>query len=164
MISMENFYNWLSKKIPDSDVNVWFNLNNVHYDKVMLFKDIFKSLNTIILDTYLGFNEGETSISMSHDDKFNHFEWCWNKLVVNFINEKIKINLKGDHKEYFLNFYFDLFYESNDTYRISIDEYIDDLFNLDKSFTKADLDILTDLYLLLDKNIEWGVNKTLTVK
>jgi hypothetical protein len=32
---------------------------------------------------------------------------------------------------------------------------MEDVFNLDKPFSKSDLDILTELYILIDKNIEY---------
>lgn len=153
---MENFYKWMVVNIPKDDVEVWFNMNNIHYEKIELFKDIFKTLNRLILDTYLGFNSGETSIVMSSEDKLNHFEWCWNELISIFSKENVTILPLGDHKDYFISFYFDIFYESKVFDVLSIDNYIDDLFKIDKTFTKADLDILKDIYNVINLNILWN--------
>jgi hypothetical protein len=43
MNSMENFFNWMSKVIPNDEVIIWFNIHNMHYEKIELYGDIFKS-------------------------------------------------------------------------------------------------------------------------
>ncbi len=155
MSSMENFFNWMSKTIPDEEVLVWFNVHNMNYEKIELFGDIFKSLNQTIVDTYMGESEGETKISLSQEDKENHFEWCWNTLIKNFKKEGVGIKLRGEHKEYFKQFFLDSFYnQSQENVRISIPEFLNDVFDVEKPFSKSDLDILTEMYKLIEKNME----------
>lgn len=155
MESMENFFNWMTKPVPKEEVIIWFNVHNMNYEKIELFGDIFKSLNKIIVDTYMGDEEGETKIFMSKDDKVKHFEWCWKTLVTNFQHEKIHIKEEGDHKDYFREFFLDSFYnQSQRNVKLSIPQFIDDVFDVDKNFSKSDLDILTELYKLIEKNLE----------
>jgi hypothetical protein len=155
MTSMENFFNWMSKTIPDEEVLVWFNVHNMNYEKIELFGDIFKSLNQTIVDTYMGESDGETKISLTPEDKENHFEWCWNTLIKNFKKEEIHIKSHGEHKEYFKQFFLDSFYnQSQENVRISIPEFLNDVFDVQKPFSKSDLDILTELYKLIEKNME----------
>lgn len=155
MSSMENFFNWMSKTIPNDEVLVWFNVHNMNYEKIELFGDIFKSLNQTIVDTYMGESEGETKISLTQEDKENHFEWCWGTVVKNFKKEEVHIKLDGDHKEYFKQFFIDSFYnQSQENVRISIPEFLNDVFDVQKPFSKSDLDILTELYKLIEKNLE----------
>lgn len=155
MTSMENFFNWMSKTIPDDEVLVWFNVHNMNYEKIELFGDMFKSLNQIIVDTYMGESEGETKISLTQDDKENHFEWCWKTLIKNFKKEGIHIKTQGEHRDYFEQFFLDSFYnQSQENVRISIPEFLNDVFNVQKPFSKSDLDILTELYKLMEKNME----------
>ena len=152
---MENFFNWMAKTIPDEEVLVWFNVHNMNYEKIELFGDIFKSLNQIIVDTYMGETEGETKITLTQEDKENHFEWCWNTLIKSFKKENVEIKLHGDHKEYFKQFFLDSFYnQSQENVRISIPEFLNDVFDVEKPFSKSDLDILTELYKLIEKNME----------
>lgn len=154
MNSMENFFNWMSKTVPNDEVLIWFNVHNMNFEKIELFGDIFKSLNRIIVDTYMGENEGETKIYLSQKDKENHFNWCWNKLIENFKKENIPIQSDGEHKEYFLQFFSDSFYnQPQEKVRLSIPEFLNDVFDLDKPFSKSDLDILTELYKLIEKNM-----------
>ena len=78
-MSMENFFNWMSQPVPKDDVIIWFNVHNLNYEKIELYGDFFKSLNQIILDTYLGDEGPDTRIIMSKEDNILHFEWCWTK-------------------------------------------------------------------------------------
>ena len=155
MTSMENFFNWMTKPIPKEEVVIWLNVHNMNYEKIELYGDIFKSLNFIINDTYLGEESTETQIAMTDDDKKNHFEWCWNKLREDFEKENIKIKHRGTHKDYLESFFMDSFYNQKEkSIKKAIPEFILDVFDVDKPFSKSDLDILTELYKLLDKNIE----------
>ena len=154
-MSMENFFNWMSNPVPKEDVIIWFNVHNLNYEKIELYGDFFKSLNQIILDTYLGDEGPDTRIIMSKEDNISHFEWCWAKVVNDFKNESINFRVEGQHKDYFKSFFIDTFYNSSEkNLKIGIPEFLDDVFNLDKPFTKSDLDILTEVYHILEKNIE----------
>jgi len=156
MNSMENFFNWMSKPIPTDEVTIWFNIHNMNIEKIELYGDIFKSLNYVIIDTYMGdTNENhETKISLTQEDKVLHFTWCWNKVVEEFKKENINIKIEGEHKEYFNSFFMDTFYNHPDrSVKDSIPNFLVEIFNLDKPFSKSDLDILTELYKLLEKSI-----------
>ena len=155
MNSMENFFNWISKPMPKEDVVVWFNIHNMNYEKIELYGDIFKSLNFIITDTYLGDEKYETKIIMSNEDNLSHFNWCWNKLLDDFKKENIHIKHGGKHKDYFESFFNDSFYnQKEENIKGAIPNFINEVFNVEKAFSKSDLDILTELYKILEKNIE----------
>jgi hypothetical protein len=152
---MENFVKWISMPIPKEDVLVWFNIHNINYEKIELYGDIFKSLNFIIIDTYLGDEKSETKIIMSNEDNDSHFNWCWNKLLENFRKENIHIKHGGKHKDYFKSFFDDSFYyQKEENIKNVISHFINEVFDIEKPFSKSDLDILTELYKLLEKNIE----------
>ena len=158
MSSMENFFNWMSKPIPADEVIIWFNVHNMIYERIELYGDIFKTLNHIIIDTYMGEPTGgssETKISMTQEDKDLHFEWCWNKLVENFKKENISINSMGDHKDYLKSFYMDTFYNQPEkSVKESIPVFLDEIFDVFKPFSKSDLDMITEMYKLMEKNVE----------
>ena len=153
---MENFFNWISKPMESEDVEVWFNMNNMIPEKGELFFDFCLSLLLLVKDTYLGDESlnNETKVTLSDDDKIKHFEWCWNKTIDNFKKENIRFNIKGEHYDYFSSFFMEVFYnQKNNKVRESIDSFLGDLFNRNIPFTKSDLDLYTELYKLLDKNI-----------
>lgn len=153
---MENFFNYISKPLQPEDVDVWFRVNNIIPEKLELYSDFTHSLNNIILDTYLGESESkETQIIVTEIDDRNHFEWCWDKVIDNFSRENITFKKRGEHYEYFESFFDETFYHQKDfKVKSSIGYFFSDLFNLDKSFTKSDLDMVTTIYKLLDKQLE----------
>jgi hypothetical protein len=152
---MENFFDWMAKPIPKEEVIIWFNVHNMIYEKIELYGDVFKSLNVIIVDTYLGDSDFETKISLTYEDKISHFDWCWKKMVNDFEKENINIKFKGDHKEYFQSFFMDSFYNQN-VVRIkeSITRFLNEIFDINMVYSKPDLDLLTELYKLMEKNME----------
>jgi len=152
---MENFFNWMAKPLPKDEIIIWFNIHNMTYEKIELYGDIFKSLNYIISDTYLGDNISETKITLSEDDKISHFDWCWKKMINDFRRESILIKYDGEHKEYFKSFYLDTFYNQNDEkIKNSIPKFLSDIFDMSMMYSKSDLDLLTELYKLIEKNSE----------
>jgi hypothetical protein len=154
---MENFFNYITKPLTPEDVDVWFRSNNIIPEKLVLYYDFTRSLNMLITKTYLGeTNESnETRITLSDEDKEHHFVWCWNKTLDNFKKESIKFYPDGEHLEYFKSFFNDTFYnQKNEDIRNSINDFFTDLFDSQKPFTKSDLDMISSLYKVLDKNID----------
>ena len=150
---MENFFNWMAKPLPKDEIIIWFNIHNMTYEKIELYGDVFKSLNQIILDTYLGDDISVTKIILSDDDKLSHFEWCWKKMISDFRRENILIKYDGEHKEYFKSFYIETFYnQKEDSVKQSIPKFLREIFDVHYIYSKSDLDLLTELYKLIEKN------------
>jgi hypothetical protein len=145
------------KPVNHDDVEVWFNVNNMIYEKRQLFSDFTFSLYYLISSTYLGDdldNTSETKLVLSQEDKLKHFDWCWKKTLDNFSKESIRFDVKGEHREYYEKFFMDLFYNAeNKTISENIVKFFQELFDEEKMFTKSDLDMLTEIYKLLNKNI-----------
>lgn len=153
---MENFFNWVTKPLNKEDVDVWFNIHNIIPEKSELFYDFCKSLLSLIKDTYLGeeTNHNETKIVLTEEDNLKHFDWCWSTTVKNFKKENISFNVKGEHYDYFKSFLMEIYYnQKNISIRNSIENFFKELFDREVVFTKSDLDLYTELYKLLDKNI-----------
>jgi len=152
---MENFFNWMTKPLPKDEIIIWFNIHNMTYEKIELYGDFFKSLNYIIMDTYLGDNTSETKIFLSNEDNLSHFEWCWNKIIENFKRENIIIKSDGEHKDYFQSFFIDTFYNQKESnLKKSIPKFLNEIFEVGMTYSKSDLDLLTELYKLIEKNSE----------
>lgn len=152
---MENFFNWMAKPLPKDEIIIWFNIHNMTYEKIELYGDVFKSLNHIILDTYLGDDISETRITLSDEDKSSHFDWCWKKVIDDFRRENIIIKYDGEHKDYFKSFYMETFYNQNEVkIKNSIPKFLSDIFDVTMTYSKSDLDLLTELYKLIEKNSE----------
>lgn len=120
-----------------------------------LYYDFCNSLYLKITETYLGDSEnGETKINMLEEDKENHFNWCWKKVLEDFRKEEISFEEEGEHYVYFKIFFEEIFYKQEDKkIRNSIDIFFKDVFDFEKTFTRSDLDMILEIYKNLDKNI-----------
>lgn len=154
---MENFFNYITQPLKPEDVDVWFRVNNIIPEKLELFSDFTKGLNSIVIDTYLGNQNlpNETKIKLSSVDDDNHFKWCWTKNIENFTKESLFFEIDGDHYDYYKSFFQEVFYEQNDQrVRESVEKFFNELFDMKKSFTKSDLDMILSIYKSLDKNLK----------
>lgn len=155
-MSMENFYNYISKHLEPDQVDIWFKVNNIIPEKMELYYDFCHSLYLIIVGTYLGdvSQSSETKVDMSDDDNYKHFLWCWKKNIENFGKENILFSNEGDHLDYFYSFFKETFYQQKEPkVRGSINIFFNDLFSRDKPFTQVDLDLVYNIYKSLDKNL-----------
>jgi hypothetical protein len=153
---MENFFNYITQPVKPEDVEKWFKGNNILNEKLELFSDFSHSLNLLIVETYLGQQDSpnETKILMSDDDNSKHFEWCWDKTVNNFLKEDLNFKNRGEHFDYFKSFFDEIFYTQKDEkIRKSITNFFTDLFDINKPFTKSDLDMVLTIYKILDKHL-----------
>lgn len=152
---MENHESWLIKPLKPEDVEIWFNVNNIIPEKMELYSDFCVSLLSLMNKTYLGFEDNnETKITITKEDNLNHFDWCWNKTLSNFRKENILFETKGEHYDYFLSFFEDIFYkQENSQIREGLVDFFLELFDLVKPYTKADIELLTDLYKTMEKNM-----------
>lgn len=154
---MENFFNYITKPLNPEDVDLWFRINNIIPEKLELFSDFSHSLNLLICETYLGedLKSNETKITLTEEDKEKHFSWCWGKTLDNFEKENLFFEKNGEHYDYFKSFFEEIFYNQKEkVVRDSINNFFNDLFDLNKPFTKSDLDMISAIYKLLDKNLK----------
>jgi hypothetical protein len=159
MDSMENFFNYLSKPVPHGDVDIWFKSNNIIFEKMELYYDFIISLFELIENTFLGESSSQsTKIELSEEDNIKHFDWCWNKTIEGFSKENVLFNLDGDHYEYLKTLFLEIFYNQNEnTIRNGIKSFFKELFDLDKEFTRSDLDMISSIYKSLDRNMLYNV-------
>jgi hypothetical protein len=154
---MENFISRAMRPVNHEDVETWFNINNMIFEKRQLFSDFTFCLFDLISETYLGDDDdspSETRLIMNQDEKLSHFDWCWKKTIENFGKENIRFHIEGEHKDYYQTFFMDLFYNADDkVISNNIINFFKVLFDENKIFTKSDLDMMTDIYKLLNKNL-----------
>ena len=151
-----NLFNYITKQLNKEEVDIWFRTNNIIPEKMELYYDFCNSLYLKITETYLGDSDnGETRIEMTEQDKENHFNWCWKKILQDFQKEEIIFEEDGDHYIYFKIFFEEIFYKQDDKkIRNSIDVFFRDVFDFEKTFTRSDLDMILEIYKSLDKNIK----------
>jgi hypothetical protein len=153
-MTVENFFALLTVPIPDEEVEIWFNVNNMTIEKRQLYADLCLSLVYLINETYLGEELDKTNpLVLSQNEKNDHFEWCWKKTIDNFSKEGLKFKYEGEHKEYFKEFFDEVFYNQKDDNIINnIPKFLESLFNEETIYTQTDLNMITEIYKLFDKS------------
>lgn len=152
---MENFFAYITVPVPDDEAEVWFNVHNMIIEKRQMYADFCLSLIKLIQDTYLGneFDSTTNKIILSQEEKDSHFDWCWKKTIENFEKENVRFKIKGEHRTYMKEFLDEIFYDQSEKQIIeNIHEFLVGLFDEEKSFTKSDLTIITEIYKVFEKN------------
>ena len=145
----EEFYNYITEPVTVEDMRLWVRHKNIDVDKAELFYDFIDSLHTIINETFLC-----DDVTTNEEDKQKHFNWCWNKTIDNFKEENIIFNTEGKHYSYFWNLFYESYYTDKDKRDVdNINNYFLILTKLHILKTKSELDMLSDMYILLDSNL-----------
>ena len=148
-LSPNEFIKYVAKPIDPKEMDIWVKSNNICIEKTQLFFDYICSLYNLMTDTYLG-----NDAIVSKEDILGHFGWCWDKNIENFKKENIFFSGNGEHRSYLWTFFEDSFYQDSGEKNVGkIDLYLNRLFKLYLQKTKSELDILKDLYTLLDKSL-----------
>lgn len=150
MKKKEGYFDFVTSENYKNQLDVWYRAYNISREKTELFYDFVHSLYQIVDKTYLG-----SDVIFLEKDQKNHFEWCWNVVLNNFQNEKIYFNEKGGHFEYLWSFFLEAYYLTDiEGEKIKIDDYFKKLFDFNFRKTRSELDILTDLYKILEVNLK----------
>lgn len=149
-MNRSEFMSYIATPLTYDQMHLLYRANNIKYERCNLYYDLIMSLNKMINDTYLGsdFINGEKEITQ-------HFNWCIDKVFNNFKEEKIIFDDTTAIKEYFYFFYYELFYKSKDKKNIlkKLNNLGDLSFNYHRLKSRSDMDVLIELYKLLDKSI-----------
>jgi len=131
-------------------IDLWYRAHNIHREKIELFYDFLTSLYDLINETFLG-----ADVLYNENDILSHFNWCWKKTIENFIKEKIYFKVEGNHYEYWWTFFSQAYYENKLKCKTPpIIEYLFRLFDFKHIKTQAELDILTEVYKIMEQNLK----------
>jgi hypothetical protein len=132
MENKEGYLEFISSESYKNQLDIWYRAYNISREKTELFRDFVITLYNIIDKTYLG----EDVMDLELDQR-NHYTWCWDKVIQNFEKERIFFKERGNHYEYFWNFFLEAYYYNK----------------IDKN-TRSELDMLTEIYKLFDQNLK----------
>jgi hypothetical protein len=150
MENKESYLDFVSSENYKQQIDVWYRAYNISREKTELFYDFLISLHDLIDETYLG-----ADVVVTTEDQINHFTWCWDKTIESFNKEKISFKERGNAYKYLWNFYSEAYYYTkNSESIIRIPEYFYILFDFVHKKTRSELDMLTELYKLLEQNLK----------
>ena len=146
------FIKYITNPLTKEEMQLLYKANNVNYDKCRLYGDFILTLNKLVTETFLG-----SDVIHTPEDIKSHFKWCVDKVIKNFKDENIIFDNTQDLKEYFFNFYMELFYKFNN--KEDALEKLNKLaiFSFDhlRIKTRSDMDVLLELYRLFEKSLNF---------
>ena len=143
----EGYLEFIASEDFRNQAEIWYKAYNIIHEKTELFHDFVITLYEIIDQTYLG-----PDVLLTQQDQKNHFNWCWNKALTSFSKESIYFKENGQHRDYLWNFFYEAYY-LHDSTQNRIKEYFKKLFQFDYKKTRSELDMLTEIYKILEANI-----------
>ena len=149
-MNRSEFMNYIATPLTYDQMHLLYRANNIKYERCNLYYDFIMSLNKMINDTYLGSDYINTEKEITQ-----HFNWCIDKVIDNFKEENIIFEDMTQIKEYFYFFYYEIFYKSSDKKNIlsKLNNLGDLSFNYHRLKSRSDIDVLIELYKLLDKSL-----------
>jgi hypothetical protein len=138
-----------------------YKVNNIIREKTELYYDFVSSLLDLIEKTYLGPDIIETD-----EDMWNHFQWCYNRIVIDFEQEKIyfkpivSTGIPDKNSPYPMYVYLWVFFhksyytcDNDDKYKI-LSDYFKNLFNFPKLKSPIELETFIEIYKMFDQNLK----------
>jgi hypothetical protein len=144
----EGYLEFIASENFKNQAEVWYKAYNIIREKTELYYDIIISLYDVIDSTYLG-----EDVLYNQKDQQGHFNWCWNKVLTDLEKESIYLKERGPHYDYLWLFFQEAFYMLNGN-ALKIKEYFYKLFKYDFKKTRSELDMLTEIYKLLESNFK----------
>lgn len=148
MGNKRSYLEFIASEDFKNQAEVWYKAYNITRERTELFYDFVLSLYELVESTYMG-----PELLSAQVDQKNHFNWCWDKLISDLDKESIFLRERGEHHDYFWLFFQEAFY-INDVNSFRIKEYFHKLFTFDYKKTRSELDILTEMYKLLEFNLK----------
>ena len=150
MGNKEGYLEFITSENYKHQIDIWYKAYNISRERIELFYDFINSIYLLIDETYLG-----PDVIESEEDQKNHFTWCWDKTIENFSKEKIYFKERGTHYQYFWNFFLEAYYFVQvDGEESKISEYFYKLFYFKYRKSRSELDMLTEIYKLLEQNLK----------
>jgi len=150
MENREGYIEFLTSESNKNQIDIWYKAYNITLEKTELYYDFLIGLLDLNETTYLGGDVLNTQENIK-----NHFDWCFQKIITNFTKEGIEFKERGPHYEYLWLFFYEAFYINDLEGNINrIREYFYKLFTFNYKKTRSELDMLTELYKLLDQNLK----------
>ncbi len=136
--------------IYKDQINDWYKIHNIIHEKAELYCDFLCSLLDVINETYLG-----SDVITSSEDMINHFNWCLNKVISDFEQEKIYFTSKEIYHDYLWVFFYKAYYTCDTEDKVTIlFDYFKLLFNFIRVKTTPELESFTDLYKIFDQSLK----------
>jgi hypothetical protein len=144
--SVNKLMKHMSRPLSLLQIELIYTSNNVVYERADLYSEFTLTLDDLIDSTYLGHD------LLDERERLNHFNWCWNKTCDLINTNIIKFNNNNDAYVYFLDLYFETFYNEKSKHYHDVKVYWNYLFNYNVEKTRSDIDRFLNLYKIFEKS------------
>ena len=144
------FIQYITTPLSYEEMQLLYKANDINYDNCNLYYDFILSLNCKVVNTFLG-----EDVINSEEDIKNHFIWCIETVISNFKEENIKFKKDEELKEYFFNFYVELFYNQPNKDLEKLNKIANLSFIYKRIKTRSDMDVLLELYRIFEKSLNF---------
>lgn len=144
------FLKYVLRPLSAEELDLLYKANNICYERCGLYSDFLQSLMELIRNTYLGDDVVKTS-----KDKESHFNWCLNKIIENFKLESIEFTKTTEVYELLHSYAIDFFYVEKEKSSLNdkMIKYWEHIFKYSGIKTKSELDLMVDVYRILEKSL-----------
>jgi len=144
-----DFIAYINNPMSIESTNIIYASNNISFERCELYSDFIQSFLMLVFSTYMGDNL--TNI----EQRKNHFNWCWDKNINNFVREGVLFEGKKLY-DYFYAFTLEVFYlmpDKNMDTKSLIDLW-SNTFDMQKTKTNSEIDMLVELYQIFEKTLK----------
>ena len=136
--------------LNDYEIVREFKRHNILKERIEIYRDFTINLLYYIFDTYLG-----KEYIHKDSDVIGHFNWCYTKVLDEFIEEEIDFYNNKNIYDYFFNFYYDQLYSADNPKPLNYFILLwDEIFNYKKDKKKKHFDVLLEIYNVFNPSIE----------
>jgi len=148
------FFKYIKTPLSEGSIMMLYQNNGVLYEKTRLFGDVVLSFFAHAFDTYMGDDIKSEKFTLA-EQRFNHFNWCWNKTMEDFSKEGIHFHNDTELREYFSSFMFEVYYTApdkslNSPIVLRINDLWGKLFDYKGVKTHSDVDSFLEIYGLFN--------------
>jgi len=147
--NVDKFLKYMQRPLLLPELDLIYTSNNIVFERVDVYRDFILTLNNLILTSYLGDEH------TNEEDRIKHFNWCWNDVSNKLAYGNISFKNNKDAYVYFINFYFDTFYDIEEKDEIvllnNLHEVWSSIFDYNIEKPRTDLDTFLTLYRVFEK-------------
>lgn len=125
-------------------------------DRVEIYKDFALNLLYYINYYYIDYESINTD-----EDIDNHYNWCYNKVCDEFLEEGLNFKENKEVRKYFNAYYYHHFYKAGEKQDVSLKYYENfwkTIFEIDKQKNRNIINVLIEIYNMFDKSINQEKN------
>ena len=142
------FLRYLSKPLDGTIIDKQLKDNDIIFERIDLYISFIRTLHFKIVETYLG-----DDIITTEETKEEHFQWCWNKVIMEFTEEGFDFSTNEDLYDWFKTYFIVSFYleDKKDLDSVIIESF-EEAFDFRGEKSQSDMDLLIELYEIFDKS------------